>query len=221
IQHDIIVQEGSPPETFLRLSKIKNVDLVILGRKKNLKGSGLLSGHIVRKSPTSILFVTETFNPTLKKVLIPVDFSQHSILCLDVAGKLKQHGGVDIHFSHLYNVPLGYYKTGKSHDEFAKIMKGHAMNDMKQFLNQHDVKEEYPCEYILSEDRPKAHMINKYAHDSGMDMILIGSRGRTTSSALMIGSIVEKVLLIDPDIPILVVKNHGENMGFFEAFMNI
>ncbi len=221
IIHDIIVQEGPPLETFLRLSKIKNADLVILGRKKSLKGSGLLAGHIVRKSPASILFATETFNPDIKKVLVPVDFSKHSALSLQLAMQMQEQAAVSIHFSHLFEVPIGFYKTGKSYEEFAEIMKGHAMDDMKRFMEEHHVKENYPCEYILSDDQPKATLINDYAHDSGADLILIGSRGRTQSSALLLGSVVEKVLLLDSDIPILVVKNRGENMGFFEALMKL
>ncbi|WP_420318977.1 universal stress protein [Ekhidna sp.] len=220
IAYDVIVQEGPSIETFLRLSKIKNADLIVLGRKKSLKGSGILSNQIVRKSPASILFVTETFNPSMKRVLVPVDFSKHSVLSLHLARKL-QEAGVAIHFAHLYNVPIGFYKTGKSHKEFAEIMKGHAMNDMKQFLWENKVEETYPCEYILADDQPKAHLINNHAHESGMDLILIGSRGRTKSSALLIGSIVEKVLQLDSDIPILVVKSRGENMGFFEALMKL
>lgn len=221
IVHDVIVQEGPPLETFLRLSKIKNVDLVIFGRKKSLKGSGLLAGHVVRKSPASILFVTEQFNPTIKNVLVPIDFSKHSVISLNLVLKMKEHAGVNIHFSHLYNVPIRFYKTGKTHEEFAEIMKGHAMNDMNQFLRENNVKDDYSCEYILSDDQPKANLIYEHAHDSEMDMILMGSRGRTTSSALLIGSIVEKVLLLDSDIPILVVKDRGENMGFLEALLKL
>lgn len=221
IAHDVIVQEGPPLETFLRLSKIKNADLVILGRKKSLKGSGLLSGHIVRKSPASILFVTETFNPEIKKVLVPIDFSKHSVLSLHLARQMQEQAEVSVRFTHLFQVPIGFYKTGKSYEEFAEIMKGHAENDMKRFLEENHVEEDYSCEYILSDDQPKAALINAYAHDAGMDLILIGSRGRTPSSALLLGSIVEKVLLLDANIPILVVKDRGENMGFFEALQKL
>ena len=221
IEYDIIVQEGAPLENFLRTSKIKNADLIVLGRKRSLKGSGLLSGHIVRKSPASILFVTEKFNPFIKNVLVPMDYSRHSAIALDLALKLKDHSDAAIHFSHIYSVPIGFYKTGKTYKEFAEIMKDHAANDLNQFLKQYEVKEDFPCQYILADDESKAELINNYAHESGMDLILIGSRGRTRTSALLIGSIVEKVLLLDSDIPILVVKNRGENMGFFEALMRL
>jgi len=221
IDYDIIVQEGAPLENFLRISKIKNADLVILGRKRNLKGSGLLSGHIVRKSPASILFVTERFTTSIQNILVPLDFSKHSVIALDLALRLKEHSNANIHFSHIYSVPTGFYKTGKTYEEFAEIMKGHATNNLAQFLREYEVKGDFPCEYLLSDDESKAELINNYAHKLNTDLILIGSRGRTRTSALLIGSIVEKVLLLDSDIPILVVKNRGENMGFFEALMRL
>ncbi|MEM6814032.1 MAG: universal stress protein [Bacteroidota bacterium] len=195
--------------------------MIVPGRKKVLNGLGLISGHIVRKSQTSILFVTEKFNSAIKNILVPLDFSKHSVIALDLALKFQEHTNANIHFSHIYSVPIGFYKTGKSYEEFAEIMKGHAVNDLELFLKQNDVPNDYPCEYILSDDESKAKLLNTYAHESDMDLILIGSRGRTRTSALLIGSIVEKVLLLDSNIPILIVKNRGENMGFFEALMKL
>lgn len=100
-------------------------------------------------------------------------------------------------------------------------MVGLDLTEMKLFLHQNSVSEDLPCEFLLSDDEPKSALINKYAHKAKMDLILIGSRGRTKSSAILIGSIVEKVLSMDSDIPMLVVKQKGENMGFFEALMKL
>ncbi len=221
VDHDVIVREGKPLERFLRLSKIKNVDLIILGRKRILNGSGLLSGSIVRKSPASILFITERNYETISKVMVPIDFSKHSVLSLDLAMKMKAVSGIDVHASHFYTVPVGFYKTGKSYEEFADIMKFHVTNDYKDFLTKNELPKDLPCEYVLTDHESKAEVINKYAHEAGMDLILIGSRGRTATSALLIGSIVKKLLQLNLDIPMLVVKHKGENMGFFEAIMKL
>lgn len=220
-EYDIIVQEGSPLESFLRLSKIKNTDLIILGRKKILDGTGMLAGHIVRKSHASILFVTERFSPQIKDILLPMDFSKHSVIALYLAQHIQQNSEANIRFSHIYSVPTGYYKTGKTYEEFAEIMKFHASQDLKQFMSNNDIHEEIDCEYLLAENGSKARLIYQHARDSATDLIIIGSRGRTPTSALLIGSIVEKLLQIDVDIPILVVKDKGENMSFFEALMRI
>jgi nucleotide-binding universal stress UspA family protein len=221
VDYDVIVREGQPFEQFLRLSKIKNVDLIVLGRKRSLKGSGLLAGSIVSKSPVSILFVPERNFETISNVMVPIDFSKHSILCLNLAMKMKELSGVNIHASHIYTVPVGFYKTGKSYEEFADIMKFHAANDYKDFLRENELPNDFPCEYILTDHESKAEVINKYAHEAGMDFILIGSHGRTATSALFIGSIVKKLLQLNLDIPMLVVKHKGENMGFFEAIMKL
>ncbi len=220
-QYGIIVKQGSPLESFLKISKDNNADLIILGRKKSLEGSGLLSGHIVRKSPASILFVTETFNPSIKEILLPVDFSKHSAIAYSLAQDFKDQAYSRIRFSHIYSVPLGYYKTGKSYDEFAEIMKSHASRDLAMFLQKNKIEDEIQCEYLLSGKGSKAQLIYNHALETEADLILIGSRGRTPTSALLIGSIVEKLLQIDVDIPILVVKDKGENMSFFEALMRI
>ena len=221
VDHDVIVREGEPFEQFLRLSKIKNVDLIVLGRKRTLKGSGLLSSSIVRKSPASILFVTERNWQTISNVMVPIDFSKHSILSLNLALKMKALSGVNIHTAHMYTVPVGFYKTGKSYEEFADIMKFHVTSDYQDFLIKNELPKDFPCEYILTDHESKAEVINKYAHEAGMDLILIGSRGRTATSALLIGSIVKKLLQLNLDIPMLVVKHKGENIGFFEAIMKL
>jgi nucleotide-binding universal stress UspA family protein len=221
LDYDIIVHEGVPLEHFLRLSKIKNVDLIVLGRKRSLKGSGMLSGNVVRKSSSSILFVTETFKPVIKRVLVPVDFSKHSILSLKLARQLRERLGSEIYCSHIYHVPSGFHKTGKSYEEFAEIMKSHAAHDYEQFCRDHDFTDEMSCDYLLSDHQSKGKLIIEHAHEADMDLIVIGSRGRTRTSALLIGSIVEKLLTVDTDVPMWVLKNKRENLGFLEAFMKI
>jgi nucleotide-binding universal stress UspA family protein len=220
-EYGVIIKQGSPLESFLKISKDNHANLILLGRKKSLEGSGLLSGHIVRKSPASILFVTETFKPEIKDILLPVDFSNHSTIAYRLAKQFKNHCNAWIRFSHLYSVPIGYYKTGKSYDEFAEIIKSHATRDLALFVLKNEIEENSNCEYLLTGKGSKAQLIYDHAAKTGADLILIGSRGRTATSALLIGSIVEKLLQIDVDIPILVVKDKGENMGFFEALMRI
>ncbi|MBV6647441.1 MAG: universal stress protein, partial [Cyclobacteriaceae bacterium] len=41
-----IVKEGNPIEKMLKLSKVKDVDLILMGRKKSLQGSGIVSSRI-------------------------------------------------------------------------------------------------------------------------------------------------------------------------------
>jgi nucleotide-binding universal stress UspA family protein len=218
---DIIVQEGSPLESFLKIAKIKNADIILMGRKKELEGSGLLSGHIVRKSPASILLIPEKHKSGVERILIPLDFSKHSGLALDLGLSIASKTNAQLSFSHVYEVPSGYYKTGKTFTEFDAIMKSHAESDFKYFCKSHNLIGDYKCEYLLAEDKPVSSLIYEHSKSTNTVLIIIGSRGRTPTSALLIGSIVEKVVFENTDIPLFVVKNKGESMSFFEALMNI
>ena len=221
IELDYIVREGNTINKILKVSRVKNVDLILMGRKQNLKGSGIVSSHIARISPCSLLFVTENYQPTIKKVMVPIDFSRHSMMAIKQAEEIAEKAGAEICFSHVYNVPVGYTKTGKSFQEFSEIMKKHAQNDCKTFLQKHKLTLEAPCEYILNESNKPADLIYAYGKKVDANLIIVGSKGRTSASAFLIGSMAEKLALKDSDIPILIVKTKGEIMGFLESLMRV
>jgi len=221
IDVDIIVREGNTINKILKISRVKNVDLILMGRKQNLKGSGIVSSHIARISPCSLLFVTENYQPEIKKIVVPIDFSNHSLMAIKHGQEIAEHAGAEVSLAHVYNIPVGYTKTGKSREEFADIMKKHAQNDYKTFLQKHQLTIDGPCEYILNDDSKQAELIYDHSKKAGANLIVVGSKGRTSASAFLIGSIAEKLALKDSDIPILIVKTKGEIMGFLESLMRV
>lgn len=221
IRYDILVQEGQPLERFLKICRIKDADLIVMGRKHKLQGSGVLAGDVVRKSHTSMLFITERFDLKLDKILIPSDFSKHTAQSIVLANTFKERIGASLELIHIYQVPNGYSKIGKSYDEFSELLKYHAEDEFKKFCKINDLSEEISCVCLDLENHSEAKFIIDYAHNSRTDLILIGSRGRTNTSALLLGSMAEKIVFEDNDIPVLVVKNKGENLGFFEALMKL
>ncbi len=216
-----IVEEGNAIEKVLKLCKIKHIDLILMGRKKNLKGSGIVSSKIARRCPCSLLLVTEDFNPTIQKVLVPVDFSKHATHAMRRALEFTEPASAELMMMHIYSVPVGYYKTGKTHEEFAQIMQSHAEKDCQKFLAKNKFPSDLSCEYEVSDDGKAADMIFTHAEESGVDLIVVGSKGRTALSAILMGSVAEKLVYRDSSIPVLIVKNKGENMGFINALMKI
>jgi len=192
-----------------------------MGRKKSLKGSGIVSSKIARRCPCSLLLVTEDFKPTISKVLVPVDFSKHATRAMQRALEFTEPASAELLMMHIYSVPVGYYKTGKSHEEFARIMQSHAEKDCQKFLAKNQFPTDLPCEYEVSDDGKASDMIFTHAEESGVDLIVVGSKGRTALSAILMGSVAEKLVYRDSSIPVLIVKNKGENMGFINALMKI
>lgn len=221
LDYEVIVEEGNPLPTFLRWAKIKDVDLIIAGRKSTLKGSGSLSKSLAQKAPCSVLFLTErNVLDRIEKVLVPLDFSEHSKLIFEFADRICTDLGSTIVGLHIYEVPHGYYKTGKSYEEFAEIMKGHAQNDFKKFVKKH-IEKEFECHFILDDERHAGELIIDSAKEYGADLIIMGSKGRTASASILLGSVAEKLVQVNNEIPMLILKKKGENMGFFEALFKI
>ena len=216
-----IVEEGSAIEKVLKLCKIKHIDLILMGRKKSLKGSGIVSSKIARRCPCSLLLVTEDFNSEINKVLVPTDYSKHAAHAIQLASEFTKPDSAELLLMHIYSVPVGYYKTGKTRAEFARIMQSHAERDCQKFLAKNDFPTDLSCEYEVSDDGKAADMIYNHAEESGVDLIVVGSRGRTALSAILLGSVAEKLVYRDSTIPVLIVKNKGENMGLMNALMKI
>ncbi|MEO1097023.1 MAG: universal stress protein [Bacteroidota bacterium] len=221
VRVECIIKEGNPIDKILKLCRIKDVDLIFMGRKRSLHGSGIASSGIARKCPCSLFPVTEDSKLQLKEALVPVDFSDHSGLAMKQAIEVQSNNGFKLSAMHVYSVPSGYHKTGKSYAEFSEIMKSHAKKDFKKFMESNGFPADIACKYILTDDSKYANLAYEFAEKQDADLIIIGSKGRTSVSSILIGSVAEKLVYVDSHIPVLIVKSKGENMGFLDALLKI
>lgn len=220
VQYEVEAKEGNPLDKILRWSKVKNVDLIIMGRKSELEGSGALAKRIALKSPCSVLFLTEKMNTApFKNILVPIDFSSYSLLTLKYAQKITEDHAL-IKCFHLFDIPHGYSKTGKTYEEFVEIMRENSQKDYEKFIRTNKLPD-FPCELQVRDKGNRESLLLEKAKEEGVGLIVIGSRGRSDSAALLIGSIAEKLININNEIPMLVIKKKGENMRFFEALFRI
>lgn len=220
VAYEVDAKEGGTMDKILRWSKVKDVDLIIMGRKHDLEGSGTLAKRIALRSSCSVLFLPEYMkSETFKKLFVPIDFSSYSALSLDYAQAISE-ATEDVKCYHLYEVPQGYSKTGKSYEEFAEIMRSNTEKNYQQFIERNNLPH-YPCEITLKDKGNRAESLLHAAKNDGADLIIIGSRGRTDSAALLIGSVAEKLIDINNEIPMLVLKKKGENMKFLDALFRL
>ncbi len=218
LQLDFKVVEGSPQTEFLRWAKIKDADLLILGRKKEIDGGGLIPTQIARKALSSVLFVPEAPRHQLKNIWVSTDFSPHSAQALFQAMSMAQEASqeTNVYVQHVYEVPSGYYKTGKTEEKFAQIMLGFAEKRYQQFLESIPGSH-YSCKPVFSYDPYKtspAKLILEKARARESDLIVLGARGRNIVTALLLGSVAEKLIRLNSDIPMLLIKRSDKVMEF-------
>jgi nucleotide-binding universal stress UspA family protein len=224
LDYEIIVKEGDSVKDLLKLGKIKQVDALIFGKKPVNEGSGLIPSKIASRSPFSVIMVPTPLPDgyDIRKVMIASDFSDYATLALEQALAITERSGGKIVVHHVYEVPIGYYKTGKSFEEFASIMKRHAENDMKKFLHSFSYAlHRITTEYTLRLKTRIGDLLWKTADEKGVDLVIIGSKGRTAASSMLMGSVADSTLHQDFKHPVLVIKKPKENMSFLEALLKV
>lgn len=220
---EIKVTDGNRAEQILKWAKIKEVDLIVLGRKSGLDGQGIVSGKVVKLAPCSVVFVPEVLPETLQNLVIPIDYSSTSKLAFEFALNMaKKIAGLKLTCLNVYNVPSGYHYSGKSYEEFEEIMKQNAKESFSEFISNFDTKGiTIESNFKLDKHNDIAKTIYKFALKNKASAIAVGSKGRTQVAAVLLGSIAEKLINLNSQIPTIVVKQRRHNMDFLEALMEI
>jgi nucleotide-binding universal stress UspA family protein len=213
------IKEGYPLNEILHLSKQKNIDLIIIG-KKGGPMSGTLAEKVARKAPCSTLIIPVGSVPKLTNILVSVDFSENSIDAMDVAiAFASAHGEASVHCLHVYNVPIGYYKTGKTYEKFGEIMKGYAEKHYQEFINRIDCKG-ISVKPIFKLDKKVPKAIEETLAHYQTDLLLMGARGRQAGAGVLLGSVTEK-LIRTTAIPLIAVKKKGAGMSILDALLKL
>ena len=221
-QAKVDILEGKPTEELIKYGRQKDADLIILGKPEEPNKYVQLS-KIAELSTCSTLFVPHDADIKIEKIAVALDFSEYSKMALEQALKFREEGeNVTIYGHHVYQIPKGYSKTGKSYAEFSQIMEENAQKDAQKFFNKHSLDEDI-CEmrYQLSEDAKVDDELFDFAKKKDMDLLIIGSRGRTVAASLLLGSVAERLLRYRGNIPLYIVKEKNSNMSFLEALFNL
>lgn len=219
IKTESIAKPGQTGAVLDLANKYK-ADLIVVGQKKITPGTGVLAQRLARRASCNLFIVPEGSDPTVKKLLIPIDFSKYSKLALEQAIEIARLNGPDVEVvcQNVYSVPAGYHYTGKSFNEFAKIMKQHAENDFGKFIKKIDTKGvNISTEYSLDNNDNLASDIYDLANKINPDTIIIGAKGRTAAAAIFLGSLAEKLVNSKMSHPLLVVRPKGKNAGLIET----
>jgi nucleotide-binding universal stress UspA family protein len=213
------IVEGAPLRVLLEWSRQKDTDLILIGKKKESRENGNLAAKLVRKAPCSVLIIPADSEAKFRKILLPVDFSEHSADAMETAIAFASAGGAKIECLHVYRVPTGYHKTGKSYEEFVAIMRGHAEKDYRNLISKFNrAGLSITPIFELDNNPPKA--IKAAAQKQQADLLIMGARGRSAAAAILLGSVTER-LIGTTDIPLLAVKKKGANLTLLEAMLNL
>lgn len=140
----------------------------------------------------------------MKKILVPVDFSEHSEYALEVAAALAKKYNADIIVLHMLGLSSGELIKDDSHEFMeAQYYMKLAKKRFELFLNRPWLKGLKTSQIV--QNYKIFSEINTVAHEHNIDLIIMGSHGTGGLSEIFVGSNTEKVVR-SSQVPVLVIK---------------
>lgn len=206
------VREGDPLEELLHDTEDLGADLVVIGQRAGKGYHGILAKNLARKADCNALIVPEkATKPEIRTIVVPVDFSSHSVLALRTALGIRRRldEKVRVICLNVYDLPnFSMYRVQKSREEIKKMLSEDREEAFKNFIENYAPEDAGKIEIALVErEQPDTvSFILEFAEKEKADMIVIGAKGHSKVELLLLGSVTEKLLSENKQIPTLVVK---------------
>jgi nucleotide-binding universal stress UspA family protein len=139
-----------------------------------------------------------------EKILVPVDFSEHSTAALEVAVELASVFDSKLHLLHCYQIQPGGvspYGIAIPSDYFTEI-RDTAARQLAEWQEKH-VPAAIPVDASTMSEFP-SKAIAMTAEKIGADLIVMGTRGLSGFKHVMLGSVAERTVRIAP-CPVMTV----------------
>ncbi len=145
---------------------------------------------------------------TIKRILVPVDFSSAADRALDVAIDVAQKFDAELIIAHVYTLPTALYGGTLfwPSDDYRQ--------DVSEALDKvvAGAQARYPkVGKVLAQGDPR-HKILEIADGPGADLIVMGTQGRRGLEHALLGSVTEQILR-SARVPVLTVSEGGMARG--------
>jgi nucleotide-binding universal stress UspA family protein len=211
------IAAGVPSEQLLAYVEDRDVDLVVMGTHGRRGVQRMLLGsvteEVVRKAPCPVLTVNPEAEiqpaPTLRHILVPVDFSDAAKAAVRHAQQLALLYGAKLHLLHVveevvYPSAYGVEPPVLPIEDVVTRVETSMGAMVRDELGDERVRVTATVGYAPM-------TILDYAEDTGADLIVIATHGRSGLDRVLLGSVAERVLRRSP-IPVFVVKPEEKSL---------
>ncbi|MEI6244493.1 MAG: universal stress protein [Acidobacteriota bacterium] len=148
----------------------------------------------------------------IKNVLVATDFSAPSETALNYARAMARSFGAQLHVLHIFE-PLWITSAdvvggGVALATMIQGLEDTARKQLEDAVTEADRRELKAVAEMVTSESPAREIAN-YANEHKVDLLVIGTHGRSGISRMLIGSVAEKVVRLAP-CPVLTV-HHPEH----------
>jgi nucleotide-binding universal stress UspA family protein len=207
---------GSAVETIDYESQKVLTELIFVGKK--IKGNGVISKQLARKSKCDIIFIPEIFNHFPSSTIVAFDFSNHAIdtlkLSLQIAAQLNIK---DVNALNIIPSPTGYFQSGRLHKSFLEVEKAESFKKWNHLKKELEIPQLPELTLVENEMNNTTFYIEEMAFKLSNPILFLGSKGKTASTAFLLGSVTEKMINSELSHPILIHKMSDENFDLLDG----
>ena len=149
------------------------------------------------------------FMNTLKEILVATDFGEASATALRYGRDLARRFGARLHVLHVVDLlPArlgGIEGYVPNLGNIQREIEEQSATDLDALLSDDDRTSLRACAVLRTSTSPAAEIVD-YARHNGIDLILVGTHGRTAAARWLIGSVAEKVVRSAP-CPVMTVRH--------------
>lgn len=206
---DIEVREGKPYEKLLHWTKIKEADLLIMGKKRLSEGSGITAKRVARNVHAAVLLVPDGAGTEIANLVVPNDFSENAARALHAALSLSRAmKGQPVHSLHIVDLPPGQYYNRSAPDRgYLGLLMESARLAAGKFRDAQGIADDDIVDVFQENSRNNqaAHIL-RYANEHKDSLLVMGAKGHTPFETFLFGSVTERLAQSIEGQPLLIVR---------------
>jgi nucleotide-binding universal stress UspA family protein len=210
-----VVSGSNAAMSIVDLARERDADLCVVGTHGSSRLERMLIGSvaekIVRHAPCDVLTIPIDVNdrsPLAARILVATDFSETAERAIEVAAELAPIFDADVHVVHVINpaVPilrphsLSLETTSETRARKSKMLASLVERKLAAVPR-------VTSEALLNMSTHLA--ITGYARDHEIELVVMGTHGRTGLSGVLLGSVAERTVRHASSCPVLVVRPRG------------
>ena len=169
---------------------------------------GSVAEKVVRHAPCSVLVARGRGEAaSLRHALCPLDFSEHSRFALEQAAQLVVAGGEGLSLVHVIEPPRVHQTTPPLSD-LVNDLDRRATLQLEQWASETKRAEGVAIASDIRVGDPASEVLSMIEDDDTIDLVAVGTHGRTGIQRVLIGSVAEKIVRHAP-CPVLVARRRG------------
>jgi nucleotide-binding universal stress UspA family protein len=211
------VESGMPAERLVAYVEDRDVDLVVMGThgrrgiRRMLLGS--VTEEVVRKASCPVLTVRtdapDAPRKAVRRILVPVDFSDAAETAVAHANEIAQTYGAEIDLLHVIEEVVYPSAYGVEMPPISSDAVGARVEESLGTIARDEIGHEHVQISATIGYAPLS--ILDYVEENDVDLVVIATHGRTGLDRVLLGSVTERVLRQSP-VPVFVVPPDGKSL---------